>query len=66
MTTRLERIEAALDAALAMTFPASDPVALYAANGPRSPGVDDDNDRRATRPAAVNGQAVAFISKGEA
>ena len=35
-TTRMERIEAALDAALGMTFPASDPVALYVPNEPRS------------------------------
>lgn len=36
LRTPAERLDAALDAALSMTFPASDPVAVYVAQEPRS------------------------------
>jgi len=42
LKTQTERIEAALDAALGMTFPASDPIAPYVAQEPRAPGADNE------------------------
>jgi hypothetical protein len=48
LRTQAERLDAALDAALAMTFPASDPIALYVADEPQSAVADDE------RPSAGN------------
>ena len=62
LNTQTERIDAALDAALNMTFPASDPIAPYIADEPRSPnaqyedfmtGFLIDNDNTWGRPAGV-------------
>ena len=51
MVTAIDSIDAALDAALGMTFPASDPVALSMPPGDR--GVTDDETELASNGAGL-------------
>lgn len=47
-----DRLDDALDAALEMTFPASDPIAVYVAE-PQREAWDDSNGYAGSRPQAV-------------
>lgn len=49
MKTQSERINAALDAALSMTFPASDPIAPYISNEPRLRSFEDEAARASNK-----------------